>query len=342
LFLSSERFREAIEKEIGKDFGPIREVSWAGEKAEDQHHLQQIMEQDGPEAVPTPEEIVEAVGDAEVIAVHFAPIPEAVLAAGPNLKVVVVARAGFENVNVEVASERGIAVVHLVGRNAPAVAEQAIALMLAETRDIARVDRGIRAGQWPKEFPQVPYDLYGCTVGLIGFGQVARQLAPRLSGFDVTLLVYDPYVDAETIESYGGQKVDDIEHIFRESDFVSLHARLTDETRHFIGREHFDLMKPSAYFINNARSRMVRYDDLYEVLKEGRIAGAALDVHDDEPLGEENPWVGLENVTLTPHIAGTTTSTWENSVRMVAEAVKEIAENGRATNTVNAESLEKI
>ena len=342
LFLSSERFREAIEKEIGKDFGPIREVSWAGEKAEDQHHLQQIMEQDGPEAVPTPEEIVEAVGDAEVIAVHFAPIPEAVLAAGPNLKAVVVARAGFENVNVEVASERGIAVVQLVGRNAPAVAEQALALMLAETRDIARVDRGIRAGQWPKEFPQLPYDLYGCTVGLIGFGQVARQLAPRLSGFDVTLLVYDPYVDAETIESYGGQKVDDIEHIFRESDFVSLHARLTDETRHFIGREHFDLMKPSAYFINNARSRMVRYDDLYEVLKEGRIAGAALDVHDDEPLGEENPWVGLENVTLTPHIAGTTTSTWENSVRMVAEAVKEYAETGRATNTVNAESLEKI
>ncbi len=342
LFLSSERFREAIEKEIGKDFGPIREVSWAGEKAEDQHHLQQIMEQDGPEAVPTPEEIVQAVGDAEVVAVHFAPIPEAVLAAGPNLKVVVVARAGFENVNVEVASERGIAVVHLVGRNAPAVAEQAIALMLAETRDIARVDRGIRAGQWPKEFPQVPYDLYGCTVGLIGFGQVARQLAPRLSGFDVTLLVYDPYVDAETIESYGGQKVDDIERIFRESDFVNLHARLTDETRHFIGREHFDLMKPSAYFINNARSRMVRYDDLYEVLKEGRIAGAALDVHDDEPLGEENPWVGLENVTLTPHIAGTTTSTWENSVTMVAEAIKEYAETGRATNTVNAESLEKI
>ncbi|MDQ3636675.1 MAG: 2-hydroxyacid dehydrogenase [Actinomycetota bacterium] len=342
LFLSSERFREAIEKEIGKDFGPIREVSWAGEKAEDQHHLQQIMEQDGPEAVPTPEEIVEAVGDAEIIAVHFAPIPEAVLAAGPNLKAVVVARAGFENVNVEVASERGIAVVHLVGRNAPAVAEQAIALMLAETRDIARVDRGIRAGQWPKEFPQAPHDLYGCTVGLIGFGQVARQLAPRLSGFDVTLLVYDPYADAETIESYGSQKVDDLERIFRESDFVSLHARLTDETRRFIGREHFDLMKPSAYFINNARSRMVRYDDLYEVLKEGRIAGAALDVHDDEPLGEENPWVGLENVTLTPHIAGTTTSTWENSVRMVAEAVKEIAENGRATNTVNAESLEKI
>jgi D-3-phosphoglycerate dehydrogenase / 2-oxoglutarate reductase len=341
LFLSSERLKEAIEKEMGGDFGPVREVSWAGERAEEQHHLQQVMEQDGPESVPTPEEIVETIGDAEVIAVHFAPIPEAVLDAGPNLQAVVVARAGYENVNVEVASARRIAVVNLVGRNAPAVAEQAIALMLAETRDIARVDRGIRAGKWPKEFPQTPYDLYGCTVGLIGFGQVARQLAPRLSGFDVKLLVYDPYVDEETIESYGGEKVEQMERVFREADFVSLHARLTDETRRFIGWEHFELMKPTAYFINNARSRMVRYDDLYEVLKEGRIAGAALDVHDDEPLGEGNPWVELENVTLTPHIAGTTTSTWENSVRMVAEAVKEIAETGRATNTVNAESLEK-
>lgn len=341
LFLSSGEFRRAIEKELGEDFGPVREVMWAGERAEDQHHLQQIMEVDGPEAVPTPDEIVEAVGDAEVIAVHFAPIPKAVLEAGPNLKAVIVARAGTENVNIEAASERGIAVVQLVGRNAPAVAEQAIALMLAETRDIARVDRGIRDGGWPKEFPQEPYDLYGCTVGLIGFGQVARQLAPRISGFDVKLLVYDPYVDAETIEFYGGEKVDDMNRIFRESDFVSLHARLTEETRRFIGREHFEQMKPTAYFINNARSRMVRYDDLYEVLKEGRIAGAALDVHDDEPLGADSPWVELENVTLTPHLAGSTTSTWENSVRMVAEAIHEYADTGRCENTVNAEALER-
>ncbi|CAN5503198.1 MAG: 2-hydroxyacid dehydrogenase [Rubrobacteraceae bacterium] len=340
LFLSSENFREAMENALGEGSHEIREVMWAGEKAEEQHHLQQIMEVEGPEAVPTPDEIVAAVGSAEVIAVHFAPIPKAVLEAGDSLKAVVVARAGFENVNVEAANERGIAVVHLVGRNAPAVAEQAIALMLAETRDIARVDRGIREGKWPKKFPATPYDLFGRTVGLVGFGQVARQLAPRISGFEVKLLVYDPYVDKETIESFGGEKVDDMDAVFRESDFVSLHARLTEETRRFIGREHFDLMKPTAFFINNARSRMVRYDDLFDVLKEGRIAGAALDVHDDEPLGEGNPWLELENVTLAPHIAGSTTSTWENSVLMTAEAVKEIVETGRATNTVNAESLE--
>lgn len=338
LFLSSGEFRRAVEEEVGESV-TAREVMWAGESAEEQHHLQQVMEQEGPEAVPRPDEIVAAVGDAEVIAAHFAPIPRAVIEAGPNLKAVVVARAGYENVNVEAANERGVAVVNLVGRNAPAVAEQAIALMLAETRDVARVDRGIRAGGWPKNFPQTPYDLFGCTVGLIGFGQVARQLVPRISGFRVNLLVYDPYVDEATIRSYGAEKVDDIERVFREPDFVSLHARLTDETRRFIGREHFDLMKPTAYFINNARSRMVRYDDLLEVLQERRIAGAALDVHDDEPLPPDSPWLALENVTLAPHIAGSTTSTWQNSVGMTAEAVREISGTGQAANTVNARSL---
>src|ERR671927_683065 len=170
---------------MGEDFGPVREVAWSEEIAEDQHHVQQIMEQDGPEAVDVPEEIFEAVGDAEVITVHFAPIPEAVLDAGPNLKAVIVARAGVENVNVEAASKRGIAVVNLQGRNASAVAEQAIALMLNETRDISRADREIRAGRWPKEFPQTPYELGERTVGLIGFGHVARHLARRLSGFRV-------------------------------------------------------------------------------------------------------------------------------------------------------------
>ena len=340
LFVPSGTFREAIEKEMGGDFGPVREISWSGESQEDQHHTQQIMEKEGPEAVPTPQEVVEAVGDAEVLAVHFAPVSEAVLETGKNLKVVVVARAGFENVNVEAADRLGIAVVNLVGRNASAVAEEAIGLMLAESRDIARADAGIKSGRWPKEFSGPVYEIGGRTVGVIGFGQVARQLAKRLSGFDVKLLIYDPYVDAEVIESYGGEKVEDLERVFREGDFVNLHARLSDETRHFVTREYFEMMKPSAYFINNARSRMVDYDDLYDVLESGRIAGAALDVHEDEPLPEDSPWRTLENVTLTPHVAGATIDTGENTVRMVAEAIEEFAENGRCENTVNAAALE--
>lgn len=341
LLVSSGSLREAIEKELGKDFGPLREVTWKGESIEEQHHLQQVMEREGPEAVPMPEEIVGAVGEANVLAVHFAPISKVVFEAGRDLRAVIVARAGYENVNVETASENSVAVVNMQGRNAPAVAEQAIALMLAESRNIARADAGIKLGGWHKAFPGPSYELGGRTVGLIGFGHVGRQLAKRISGFKVRLLVYDPYVSEKTISSHGGKKVGEMESIFRESDFVSLHARLTEETRWFIGREHFEMMKPTAYFINTARSRMVRYGELYEVLKEGRIAGAALDVHDDEPLPEDSPWRRLENVTLTPHIAGATLDTGENTVRLVAEAVREFVETGRCKNTVNAAALEQ-
>jgi D-3-phosphoglycerate dehydrogenase len=169
-------------------------------------------------------------------------------------------------------------------------------------------------------------ELGGRTVGLIGFGHVARQLARRLSGFGVRLLVYDPYVDADTIDALGGEKVADLATIFREGDYVSLHARLTDETRELVGREQLELMKPTAYFVNTARSRMVRMSDLYDVLAAGRIAGAAIDVHEDEPLPADSPWRSLDNVTLVPHLAGQTEETTGRSVRLVAEAIREIAE----------------
>jgi D-3-phosphoglycerate dehydrogenase / 2-oxoglutarate reductase len=293
------------------------------------------MEKEGPEAVPTPQEVVDAVGDAEVLAVHFAPVSEKVLSAGSRLRAVVVARAGVENVNVEEATRRGVAVVNLIGRNANAVAEQAVGLMLAEARDLARADAGIKDGAWPEESAGPVVELHGRTVGLVGFGQVGRRVAERLAGFDTRILVYDPYVDASEMRSRGAEKVDDIERVFGEGDFVLLHARLTDETRRFIDRRLFELMKPTAYFINNARSRMVDYDALYEILAERRIAGAALDVHEDEPLPADSPWRRLDNITLTPHIAGSTEETLENSVRLVTEAVAEIAASGRATNTVN-------
>jgi D-3-phosphoglycerate dehydrogenase len=245
-----------------------------------------------------------------------------------------------ENVNVDEATRRGVAVVNVYGRNANAVAEQALGLMLAEVRDLSRADAAIKAGDWPEEPTSAVFELAGRTIGVIGFGNVGRKLARRLAGFDVRLLVYDPYVDAATIKEHGGEKVEDFAVVFRSSDVVTLHARLTDETSRFIGREQFSLMKPSAYFINNARSRMVDYDALYEALAGRRIAGAALDVHEDEPLPPESPWRRLGNVTLTPHIAGSTPEVWTNSATLVARAIKEVAQDGRATNTVNPEALE--
>jgi D-3-phosphoglycerate dehydrogenase len=339
-FIGADVFRSAIQRELGADFGPVRTVTWAGANKEEQHAQQQVMEWKGPEAVRTPTEIVDAAADAEIIAVHFAPIPIAVLDAAKDLRAVVVARTGVENVNLEQATRSGVAVVNIYGRNANAVAEQALCLMLTEVRDVARVDAAIKAGGWPEEPSSPAYELAGRNIGLIGFGNVGRKLARRLAGFDARLLVHDPYVDAATIAEHGGEKIDDLDQVFREADVVSLHARLTKETFRFIGRPQFALMKPTAYFINNARSRMVDYDALYEALTEGRIAGAALDVHEDEPLKPDSPWRRLRNVTLTPHTAGVTEEVWTNSGTLVANAIKELAETGRAANTVNPEAAE--
>jgi hypothetical protein len=174
--------------------------------------------------------------------------------------------------------------------------------MLSEARDIARADVAIKSGGWRKKFPGPSYEIGGRTVGVIGFGYVARELAAKLMGFNVRLLVYDPYVDAKTISSYGGEKVEEIRRVFREGDFVSLHARVTDEPKQFIEKEHFELMKPTACFINSARSRMVRYDELYEILRRGCIAGAALDVHDVDASAVETGCIHLGQLCI---VAGT-------------------------------------
>ncbi len=315
----------------------IRTVDWSGGKG-DQHAAQQRMERAGPAAVPVPDEIVAAVGDAEALALHFAPVPTAVLDAGSSLRAVVVARTGLENVDVEAATARGVAVVPIFGRNASGVAELAIGMMVCEGRDIARADSSVKAGGWRKDFGGPGREIGGSTVGLVGFGHVGRELARRLSGFDVELLVHDPYVSADLLVEFGAVQAD-LDTVFRESDYVHVLARLTPETERFVTAEHFALMKPTAYFVNTSRSRLVDYDALYDALVRGQIAGAGLDVFDAEPLPPDSPWRTLDNVTITTHFGGETTTTNARSARLVAEAVAELERTGRIAAAVNARSL---
>ena len=323
--------------EHGIAAGDIRTLDWAGGKAE-QHAAQQVMERAGPGAVPVPTEIVEAIGDAEAVALHFAPIPAAVLDAGTSLRAVVVARTGLENVDVAAATARNIGVVPVYGRNASGVAELAIGLMLSEARDIARADASVKSGGWRKDFGGPGRELGGSTVGLVGFGHVGRALARRLRGFDVRLLVHDPFVSTDLVQEYDAMRVE-LDMVFRESDFVHVLARLTPETERCIGAGHFALMKPTAYFVNTSRSRLVDYDALYDALTEHRIAGAGLDVFDTEPLPPDSRWRRLDNVTITTHVGGETETTNVRSARLVAESVAELARTGRVTTAVNAAEL---
>jgi D-3-phosphoglycerate dehydrogenase len=294
-------------------------VDWNQEKAE-QHRLQQIMEWDGANAVETPAEILAAVGDIDALIVHFAPVGREVIEAARNLSIISVARAGLENIDQETAKSRGITVSGVVGRNAAAVAELAIGLMLSECRNIARADHSIKTGGWRKEFGVPMVELGDSTIGIIGWGQVAQKLASKLSGLAGTLLVHDPFVPEEAITQAGATPAT-FDEVFRESDFVHVMARLTPETQRFIGAKQFGMMKPTAYFINTARSRLVDYDALLQALQSSSIAGAGLDVFDDEPLPEDSPWRSLDNVSMTTHYGGDTTGTNKTSARLVLQAI---------------------
>jgi D-3-phosphoglycerate dehydrogenase len=337
-FIPATAYAAAIAGQLSGDAVRVRTVDWAGSKA-DQHTAQQRMEASGPGALPTPAELAAAVPGAAVLCLHFAPIGAGLLRASPALRLVAVARTGLENVDVRTATARGVGVVPVYGRNASAVAELQLGLMLAEARNIARADASVKAGGWRKEFPGERIEISGRTVGMVGFGHVGRHFAAKLSGFACRLLSYDPYaIDAMLAES-GVERAATLDEVFAESDFVVVQARHTIETERFIGRKQFALMKPGAYFVNVARSRVVDTDALYEVLAEGRIAGAGLDVFDTEPLAPHSPWRTLDNATFTTHFGGDTVDTNRVSAALVADAVAEFVRTGRCATAVNAVEL---
>jgi len=337
-FIPADFYVSAITARLGEGFGPVRTVDWSPAKAE-QHALQQVMETGGANAVPAPPEVLGAVPGAEIVCMHFAPAGREVLAAAADLRLVAVARTGLENVDIAAATARGVGVVPVYGRNASAVAELEIGLMLAEARNIARADGSIKSGGWRKDFGRVPVEIGASTVGMVGFGHVGSVLAGRLSGFGCRILVFDPYVDTAVLAGHGAERCESLERLFADADFVVIQARHTPETDRFIGKELFALMKPGAFFINTARSRLVDTDALYDVLASGRIAGAALDVYDAEPLPPGSPWRALGNVTLTTHFGGDTVTTNQTSAGLVAETIAEYAATGRVKAAVNAESL---
>ena len=336
-YIPAVTYTDALHAELGPDELDLQTVMWEGTKDE-QHEIQQQMEWHGASSVAAPAQLVEAVADVEVLAAHFAPITAGLIESARHLRAVVLARAGTENVDLDAATRAGVLVANVAGRNATGVAELSIGLMLAEGRDIARADASVKAGGWRKSFPGPPIEIGGSTVGLVGFGHVGRHLAGRLRGFGVRLLVADPYADAGELSLMEAERVD-LDTVFARSDFVSVQARVTPETTRFVGAAQFALMKPTAYFVNVGRSRLVDYDALQAVLVAGRIAGAGLDVYDDEPLPPQHPLRALDNVTLTTHFAGDTEATVARSGRLVAAAVAEYVRTGTLATACNADAL---
>lgn len=293
------------------------------------------IERGGPEAVEPPQELYELIGDVELLMVHLCPVTRKLLEHAPNLKYILTNRGGTENVDIQAATELGIAILSNPAHNANAVAEYTVALMLAETRNIARADSSLRGGVWRERFPNSGkiFEISGSTVGLIGFGTIARLVARKLSTFSCEILVYDCYADPNDPEArqYGCKFVT-MEELLERSDIISVHARSEGV---ILGKEQFDRMKPGAYFINTARPHLIDNDYLQQMLQEGRLMGAALDVFMDEPLGTDEPLLKLDNVTLSNHRGGDTVNSYSDSPKMMLSELQVLMNGGSPRFWVN-------
>lgn len=333
-------FQAAWEKHLS----PYGDIAFAGdwEPSWDKLQYRRLeVEKKGPEIEPCDPLVLREGKNASVLMGLFIAVSSSVMDAMPYLRIIGVSRAGLENVNVEEATRRGILVFNVMGRNAHAVSDFAVGMMLAECRNIARAFVSIKNGEWRKTFANssnIP-ELGGKTVGIVGFGNIGRLVAKKLSGFETNTVVYDPYASAESIREAGCTPVD-LEELFSTADFVTLHARLTDANKGMVNAELLGKMKPSAYLINTGRAGLVDQDALVESLREKRIMGAALDVFTTEPIAKDSPFLALDNVTLTTHIAGTTSDALTNSPFLLASDIAEFLKNGAGKFIVNRDVLD--
>jgi D-3-phosphoglycerate dehydrogenase / 2-oxoglutarate reductase len=272
-----------------------------------------------------PDEIAAFVDDAEILVNHLAPVTGAMLERLPKLRVIAVSRGGPVNIDVAACKARQIRLVNTPGRNASAVAEFTIAAILAETRLIRAGHEGLRQGVWRGDlyrYDDTGTELSELTVGLIGYGFVGTRVVKLLKPFGCTILVADPYKTLSKEDVVDGVRMVTLDRLLADSDVVSLHARVTEETKGFLAAPQFARMRHGAYFINTARGPMVDYDDLYCALASRHVRGAMLETFWQEPPPADAPLLKLDNVTLTPHIAGASTTTVRIAARMVAEEAR--------------------
>jgi len=303
-------------------------LEWPGTIAEIQARLLNI-ELNGPEAEAPPAALIEEIIDADVLLVHVCPVPDAVIRAGKNLRLIGLCRGGLDNLDVNSALRQGIKIFHVV-RNAEPVADFTLGLILAETRNIARGHASILQGGWRKKFSNSANTttLRELRVGLLGLGNIGRLLADKLTALGVEVWGWDPYLPDAAL---GGMRIErrSIEEIFTECDVVSVHLRHSEETDKLVGRDLIERMKPSSYLINTSRAAIIDEGALVEALTRKKIAGAALDVLWEEPLPAGSALLALDNVTLTPHIAGDTVDAIPKSPKLLVEVINDYLRHGR-------------
>ena len=323
-FMLPSMFEKAIRERCGEDLD-IRshEMPWPDEPME--HGYAEPGMEGLKEYQGTADQVVAQMDGAEIAVTHLAPFSAGVLERLPCLKLIAVSRGGPVNIDMTAARKRKIRVVNTPGRNASAVAEFTIGAILAETRLITKGHESLRRGEWRGDLYRADLtgeELSEMTVGVIGYGHIGTKVVRILKAFGCRILVCDPYVQLSADDLRDGIVQVLLERLLRESDVVTLHARVTDETRGFIGQEQFEQMKPGAYFVNTARGPMVDYEALTVALKKRHLRGAAIETFAIEPAPDNLELLRLDNVTLTPHIAGASVKTVKFAAEAAAEEVR--------------------
>ena len=300
-----------------------------------------VLQQEPGWTVVTADKIKGSLGDelrdADALVVRSAvQVDAALLEHAPKLRVIGRAGVGVDNIDIDAATRHGVVVMNTPGANAVAVAELTVGLMIAMCRKVPQANSTMHAGKWDKKSLQGT-ELRGKVLGIVGLGRIGLEVARRARAFGLTLIGYDPFI-APVIARENDVTLVPIEDIFRESDFLTLHVGLTRETEGLINQHSIAIMKPGIRIVNCARGELIVEDALAEAVKSDKVAGAALDVFRNEPL-RDSPFFGLDNVLLSPHIAGATDEAQEAIGIQLAMQVRDYLKLGVVQNAVNVPSL---
>lgn len=296
-----------------------------------------------PEYAPPPKNVImdKAKNVDALVSLLSDKIDAEVFDVAPKLRIVSQIAVGFDNINISEATKRGIYVTNTPEVLTDTTADFAWALLMALARRVVEADKYVRTGQWKVAWhPSMLQgrDVYGATIGVVGAGRIGYAVAKRAKGFDMRILFYDVIPRPEMEKDLGAKKVD-LDTLFKESDFVSIHVPLMKETHHLVNAERLKLMKKTAFLINNSRGPVVDEKALYEALKKGQIAGAGLDVFEQEPTPIDNPLLKLDNMVVAPHISSASYETRSRMSEMVAENLIAFFEGKKPPNLVNPDVL---
>ncbi len=285
----------------------------------------------------------QAIAAADAIVVRVFKIDEALLGNAPRLKLVAKHGSGVDNIDIPAASRHGVLVCNTPGgANSTAVAEGAVTLMLAVLRQVRAMDACVREGRFNERWKLSLHELWGKTLGLVGCGQIARVTARICgTGFNMKVLAYDPFVSAADMAKAGATKVESLAALAAQSDVISVHAPLSKATQHLVNAAAIAAMRPHAIIVNTSRGGLIEEAALIAALQAKKIGGAGLDVFEQEPPAADNPLFKLDNVVLSPHVAGVTEDALRGMAMSVAEVIDSVFAGKQPATLLNADLWEQ-